>query len=622
LDEKEKEDALNLFKIKIIDQVPEIGCLFEDRKLSEKTIMNVWDENLENYRVPLVISIGEYVYGLAGIYKARHPKYIDNDILTFPYVYKSLLYYFLVRDLFYFINRFYISINGNSYKSIYEEIKNKFVFSNKELKDVYSQFIEHYTKISEKDSINEKERLFLALQFLYVSLSVEEIEELHIFLAENFNKTLLKNTDRLKNWYYRFNEYYDAFYFSYKLDDKKQNVYTKCFIVTKYGVFQDMSYAGKEVKDPVKLLSESIYKNIDEDIKFKIWLEEEIERYKYAQKTEDKIYEYLIETDNLENGEFVRNFSSSRICEILLQNAINKNILYGLGDFENFFRLLKKLHTDDLNKEIYIILMLIYGFEMPSIRIDIKRLLPKNLRNKLEKYLKDTEGAISIKDRKLKIKQCFLNIIRDLEYFLRCINPFLKLYVDYNGDLLKFVKEGRKQIEIKTKSNKEGKKTPGKFIEEFQKIYFQFLEKTAKKKKAVQEKLESINNLRNLLLHVKSPEDYEISEKEFEEICKNLSEIYDDLNKDFSKFHLLKIEKVIEDCHARKYIKAREYNEEEQKDWYITFSTDEIYELIDPTYIYYMVSRTNPVAHNPFILPALIGFEIEYEDSSPKRIIA
>jgi hypothetical protein len=598
LSEEEKKKAISDLK-RMAEKVPELKILKDVQ--SEEDIVEIWKNNLMKLKVPVVIQYGRYVYGIGGIMKTGTELYMDEDVFKYPFVYKSLIHtQGYVRDIFYFFVRCWNTI---AYK------KDRFP-----LLSIISRECERLKAkkyYDEKVNIlklqqDEKGEIALLLQAFYAGAeSPDDIHKLYEKIICNYNSCILTSgeTSGLED---RFKEEYDVFFISYKKDNQLCN---ECFIITRFGVFKDLCYNDNVVQDPVKRLSEIIKDNLKVDQIFEEWITKQTEKYINAPLMEDKIYEFIMENEELEDCEFKREFTGS--C--LLVNAFDKLLKdsYFSEEKESLKKIIK-LMGNNIRENMFQLIMLINGFDLSSVKIDPAKLTPKGLIKSLEGEKKRLSGARPSYEEKEVYGSSVAKMIKDFEFFFTCFLPFYIIYKNtgdnnfIDKDILEKLKE--KYLQYFKDNNKGGKKinklTLGDKIGLY-KYYF--------KNDEIFNYLDNVNTIRNNISHQKDLKEFEVNKNIFEQLQEYLRQIYEKIDK--LDFHVIKIIHKVEDSNGRKFVVAREYEEDGEnkhcKKWYLTFEEERVFDDLDPTYLYFMVPKSNPITRNPIIVPVNIGFELE-----------
>ncbi|MEN3045125.1 MAG: hypothetical protein ABDH37_07940 [Candidatus Hydrothermales bacterium] len=562
--------AYDLFKEKI-KGVPYLERLFENKKAED--IKDIWKEYIKFHRLPVVISFPPYIYGIGGIIESQNKISTPKEILTPPFFYSSIIEEGVFRDIFYFIHL----INKLEAKLGKEVIFN-FLFEtyikNKKIKKIYDELV---AKLNFKEKMD---KIALIIQLIYSFFSKEEIEKFYDNLIEKSNEEILNS---IREWQEIFPEWYDAFYLAYK-DEEDNKEFINCYIITKYGVIKDISFRGKKVEDPVKLLSEKIAVYMEKDDNFKLRFEEEIKERGYSEDLSmvDKIYEYIMEIPDLTIGKLKDHFSPSTIIYYIFEETIPNS--------EKIKKVIFELEKERSIEILYYLILLALGFEVPCVRIEYEKLNKDGIIRRIQNYYNEISGVISHEERKERICENLKKLFLDFEYFLSYFTPFIVSYKICGGKI-QLLKDKRQEIQEEFSKGK--KLTLGELIN--------ILEKKNVTDKDIINKLKKINEYRNQLSHPRPEEIYKkFTQQEFKKICDTLKEIYEKMFNKFQVF-IIEIKQIVEDSHARKYIYAEEYGI--PKKWYITFENEKIYEEIDPTYLHYIISHTNPVARDPFLFP-------------------
>lgn len=572
-----KGKGYKLFKEKILEEVPQIAGFFKKKGVLEKRIKKVWKENIKQSKVPVVISLDKYTYGIGGVMGSQNFILTDKEILQ-RFLYTSIIEEGIFRDLFYLI-KFAKKLEKKNW--ILNFICKNYIEKNKEMKKEYDSRIHDLGN-------DEDHKIALAIQVLYSKLNENEIEKFHDELIKEVNERIIKN---IEEWLKVFPEWYDAFYFGYKKDGKK---YLKCYAITKYGIIKDISFGGEKMIDPVKLLAENIEKYMDEESTFKLELEKKLEKYPEDIKMIDKIYEYIMEIPDLAEGELKELFMRSVLLERIFREVVSEG--------ERIINLVIHKEGENWKEIIYYLLLLALGFELPAIKINYESLDVKKLIEKNEIYEKELSGAMTSEEEREKIKTHLKEIFDNFEYFLSYFVPFVISKEECKGRTEELKNEEyRKNIRQKifSKKVKEQPLGLGDLIEILKEAVF------IKNNKEIKKKLEKIKEERNEFTHSFLKGEAKWDRKIFKGICDTLNEIYKYIEKNFP-FFILKVKQLVDDSNARKYIVGEELNN--KKKWYITFEDEEIYDEIDSTYFYYVSSSTNPVARNPFMFPLIPDF--------------
>ncbi|MCM8808529.1 MAG: hypothetical protein NC926_11465 [Candidatus Omnitrophica bacterium] len=575
---------------KLLKEIPPLTEFFKE-EFSEEEIKRIWEENIENLRVPVVICSKKYTAGIGGIIESRNSILTDWGVLE-RFLYTSILEKGIFRDIFYLIKL----VKKLEEKWVWDFIKE--FLKNKEIKKEYDSRV---CKLKDKEDF----KIALIIQIIYSRLSEKEIEEFHDTFIKEANKKIIKNIKKWSSDVYRewYGAWYDDFYFGYKKDTGEK--YLKCYTITRYGVIKDISFCGKEMRDPVKLLAEKIDKYINEDEILKLKLQEKLEKYPEDIKSIDKIYEYIMETPDLEEGELKKLLMNSKILEKIFDEVVcqgkeneavcqgkeNEVICQGKEIREAVIKNRDK--NENENEIIYRLLLLALGFELPAIRMDYSKLDIEALREKLKEYNYLLSGAMPHDEEKNKIKEYLGEIFKSLEYFLSYFVPFIISKEKCKGCIENLMKkEYRREIrEILYKDKTHGQHfTLGDFVNKLE------LEEIKFDKQKI-DKLKKITEYRNKFSH---PYEVEFDRKIFEEICNSLDEVYEYIKQKFP-FFILKINQFVDDSNARKYFIAEEIKT--KRKWYITFENEKMYYEIDTVYFYCVSSSTNPVARNPFMMP-------------------
>ncbi len=581
--EKEKKQAWKIFDEKVIERVPIIKELFKDREVTEESIKEIWKKNISSSSVPAVIQLGKYVYGIGGILTSEKSIiYTDEDILKPPFLYDSIITSPFFRDILYFFSL----CDTETRKKIFNSIYKKYIEGNRAQKE-YEELIKKLD--SKKDIL----KFALLAQIIHSRFSVEEIEGFYQEVVKAFNSRLIEGGEKISQ---NLIEEYDVFYLTYKNNEGK--IFRKCYLITKYGVVKDLGFDGYTINDPVRVLAEKIHSHWGKGKFFNTWLNQKVERYK-ADQVEDKIYEYIMENNDLEECEFKTHFICSEVLEEIFKEIWNGGIPEDI--------IIKRIVEKEKNyREIlYYLVILACGFEMGCMKIDTSKLIPSSLIEKIEKIKTEISGVTSERERMIREK--VTEIMQDLEYFFSFFVPFWIISSKCQNNIRK-IREQKENIkeEIKNilgKEEKFSKLTLGELIKLISLI------KGPEIEKKVISPLNQLNQWRNQLIHPSTPHGtIKIGFQDFEEICKTSTSIYKWIQEEV-KFFLIKIKKIVVDSNARKYIEAEEIPV--RKKWYITFDEEWIYDEIDPVYLHYMISKTNPIARNPFLGPISLKFEIE-----------
>lgn len=558
------------------DDTPEIW------KKKKNDIPEIWKKNVIHSTLPAVIQLGEYVYGVGGIlFSEKSRIYTDEDVLNSIFLYTSIWEAPMFRDILYFIGLCDKEIQKGIFKYIYE----KYIKGKNDLQKIYDNQTHNYPDFKDNPLL----KIALMIQILYSRLDTSEIEEFYKDCIRFFNERLKEKGEKILK---HLHEEYEAFYLTYK---KEEKIYTKCYLITRYGVVEDLGFAGEKQRDPVDVLAEKIDFHWKDDRIFEKWLEKRIERYKTTPKRVDKIYEYLMENDDLDECELKDNFKSSCIME-----EIFKEIFGELSDYI----IQKTVEKEEHAEILYRLTLLACGFEMGCAKVNPSALLPHALVKGIEKAETEISGILSDRERDKILKRKVEEMVRDLEYFLSSFLPFWILKSICKGDIREIRKQKSNFLKEVVEKKDDRINTIAKFpLGELVNRAQKFIEKEEIKKS-----LDEINKIRNKIFHPVTPEGFlEVTLSDFKEMCEKLKNVYKEMSQ--MEFYLVKIKKIVEDGNARSYIVGEEVDTKRR--WYITFDEDWIYDEIDPTYLYYMTSPTNPVARNPFMAPVTLKFEIE-----------
>jgi len=599
LSNEEVDKAIQIFKEEL-EKIKELEHVSKNVK-TERDIISVWREKISSSSVPAVIQLGNYIYGIGGIMKSENEIWMDYEVMDMPFVYSSIIDIGIFRDLLYFINH-----------PLNRKIKDKLINGFSDFiyqhyikgKDVQKQYEEKLKNINSNSNL---EKILLMIQCVYADAKTsEELSNFYRQLVKEYNNKIL--TELEDTW----EEEYDAFFLTFRRKGSKK-VFQECFIITLFGIFQDMSFCGEVLKDPVYILSENIEKYLDEDIIFKVNLEAKIEKYKFAVDRKDKIYEYIMENEDLEDCEFRNEFQSSSVLKKIFYEVIKNS-----GYWDDSSKLINKISNYSQKRNvkveeiIYQLTLLAHGFDMTSIRLPISKLIPEKLLRKLEEDKKGLAGVIKGKEE-AAYRKVVEEWILDLEYFMGSFIPLIYAYRLFNQQKVPY-KELTERVynelvnNLDTEKKKRGKFTLGDFVTLFEKY---FPEKNDKIIETINA-LKYLNEYRNKLFHPKDKNGILVVQmKDVEEIYKKLTQVYSFIEENMGfKFYLLKITRSVKDSNGRNYLEAKEYNNH-RKIWYLTFEDEEIYDDIDETYPYYVITTTNPVARDPFIIPANFRFELE-----------
>ncbi len=556
---------------KLLKEIPPLTEFFKE-EFSEEEIKRIWEENIENLRVPVVICSKKYTVGIGGIIESRNSILTDWEVLK-RFLYTSILEEGIFRDIFYLIKL----VKKLEEKWVWDFIKE--YLKNKEIKKEYDSRV---SKLKDKEDF----KIALIIQIIYSRLSEKEIEEFHDTFIKEANKKIIKNIKKWSSHVFRewYGAWYDDFYFGYKKDTGEK--YLKCYTISKYGIIKDISFSGEKMLDPVKLFAEKIDKYINEDEILKLKLQKELGKCSGNIKF-DEIYEYIMETPNLEEGELKQFLINSKILEKIFDEVVCQGKEIREAVIKNRYK------NENENEIIYYLLLLALGFELPAIRMDYSKLDVETLRGELEDYKYLLSGAMPPDEKKNKIEKYLGEIFKSLEYFLSYFVPFIISKEKCKGCIENLMKEEyRREIrEILYKDKKPGHRfTLGDFVNKLE------LEEIKFDKQKI-DKLKKITEYRNKFSH---PYEIEFDRKIFEEICNSLDEVYEYIKKEFP-FFILKINQFVEDSNARKYFIAEEIKT--KRKWYITFENEKMYYEIDTVYFYCVSFSINPVARDPFMMP-------------------